>query len=116
MFFATIREARSRLALDVGFDPFISGGWGRCTIARLAAEGYYVDRKRAEEMRRGHNCRVCQAPLKREWDGRQEYWPTECSEHRKYRFECDNGHVWYATDEEDRKNGHKCSKCGEYWQ
>lgn len=32
------------------------------------------------------------------------------------RYECDNGHVWHATEEEDAAAGHRCPTCGDYWQ
>ena len=48
-YFSTMARARGALALDTGFDPFLSGGWGRCTKAKLADAGYAVD---AAEARR----------------------------------------------------------------
>lgn len=48
-YFSTMKAARGALALDTGFDPFISGGWGRCTLAKLADAGYAVDEERVEE-------------------------------------------------------------------
>lgn len=42
-YFATVKDARGALSLDTGFDPFLSGGWGRCTKEKLAEAGYVVD-------------------------------------------------------------------------
>jgi hypothetical protein len=115
-YYRTVREARGALSLDVGFDPFTSGGWGRCTKAKLAEQGYVVDPYNVAEIERGHRCKTCQAEItKREYDGMQYYWPEYCPEHKKWNFQCDKGHRWQATDAEDKANDNKCPKCGGYW-
>ena len=114
-YYRTMRAARVALALDTGFDPFLSGGWGRCTKAKLADSGYVVDPRKAAELERGHHCSVCQTELTEEENGTARVWPTECPEHRKYSYECDRGHRWRATDAEDLAAGHKCPRCGGYW-
>ena len=42
-YFETVKDARGALGLDTGFDPFLSGGLGRCTKEKLAEAGYVVD-------------------------------------------------------------------------
>lgn len=80
-YYSTMSAARGALALDTGFDPFVSGGWGRCTKAKLAEQGYVVDPRRAAEIQRGHYCSVCQKPVRQKWDGREYYWPDRCYAH-----------------------------------
>lgn len=65
-YYPTIKAARAALALEIGFDPFISGGWGRPSKAKLAAAGYPVDPKQClgaarglERRRRAGLCSVC---------------------------------------------------------
>ena len=113
-FYRTVRAARSALALDTGFDPFISGGWGRCTKAKLANAGYVVDPKKVDELEKKHICERCQIEVEKEWDGMKYYYPTCCPAHRKWTFQCDNNHRWSMTEEEAKSSGHKCPKCGEY--
>lgn len=50
-YYATVAEARNAASLDAGFDPFVSGGWGRCTKATLADHGYVVDPAEARRQR-----------------------------------------------------------------
>jgi len=109
-----MREARNALALDTGFDLF-TVNHQRCTKTALAQLGYIVDA--AEVARRSTipRCSVCQVPVRPEYDGLREVIHDTCPEHRKWRFECDNGHRWYATEAEDNANDHKCPICGEYW-
>jgi hypothetical protein len=87
-YYPTIKAARGALALDTGFDPFISGGWGRCTKAALADAGYPVDPARAqsqceEERKRKeeHNQREADRQRRdREWQARptaQKYKAAE---------------------------------------
>jgi len=51
--FASMKIARNAMCLDMGFDPFMLGGLGRCTKQKLAEMGYTVDptalKKRDEE-------------------------------------------------------------------
>jgi hypothetical protein len=115
--YRTVQEARNALALDTGFDPFRTGHIrGRCTKAKLSELGYVVDPKQAAERSQEHRCSVCQVTVKEEWDGLKMYYPDTCETHRKWRFACDNGHVWHATTAEDDAAEHKCPTCGEYWQ
>lgn len=114
-YYMTVRAARAAACLDAGFDPFRSGGWGRCTKASLAARGYIVDPARAKEMAADHRCADCQMILDRDWNGTQYVYPTHCESCRRYNYRCDNGHAWQATDDEDRQRGHRCPRCGEYW-
>ena len=130
--YRTIREARNALALDTGFDPFLSGGWGRCTKAKLAEAGYPVDPKEwkrrqqeRQEWERQGKCRECGAPAETQLMcdehgiGNCSRCPTKrtglCHKHTRYSYVCDNGHRWTATVDEDAANGHKCPRCGEYW-
>jgi hypothetical protein len=130
--YRTIREARSALAINTGFDPFLSGGWGRCTKAKLADAGYVVDPRkwrRQQQQRQQREarvlCRECGQPAEREifcaahGIGNCRLCPTQhtgfCREHTKNSYQCDNGHRWTATESEDSANGHHCPKCGEYW-
>ncbi len=96
MYYRTMKQARGALALDTGFDPFLTGGWGRCTKAKLAEHGYIVDPQAfaAIDLRE----QATDQPKETLW------------------FECDAGHRWQATDEQDRAAGHKCPTCGDYWQ
>lgn len=48
-YYRSMQDARGALALDTGFDPFLCGGWGRCTKAKLAEAGYVVDAIRAAQ-------------------------------------------------------------------
>lgn len=130
--YRTIRDARNALALDAGFDPFVSGGWGRCTKARLAAAGYVVDpaewrRQRDERKQRiqAGMCRECGAPSERQMvcDEHsigncglcQPKHTGYCHEHTSYSYVCDNGHRWTGTDAEDAARDHRCPTCGEHW-
>ena len=116
--YRTVRDARSALALDTGFDPFATGHVkGRCTKAKLLELGYRVDAALAAERAKEHRCKVCQVLVEKEHEdnmGPGEY-PDTCREHRKWTFRCDNGHTWQATDAEDKANDHRCPTCGEYW-
>lgn len=57
--YSTLKAARQRLSLDVGFDPFLHGGardrtgklWRKPTKAALGALGYLVIRKKEEVFR-----------------------------------------------------------------
>lgn len=94
--YRTIREARSQAALDAGFDRW---NYRRITTRDLQAAGYTVDPK--------------------EWRRRKRLEAAErekLTAEPRYRFECDNGHRWTATDAEDRAADHKCPTCGEYWE
>lgn len=117
--YTTVREARGRLALDTGFDPFISGGWGRCTKAKLADAGYPVDHRIAEQERREREqagrCHECGVEVGLEWQYDRYAYPTHCAEHRRMEYACDNGHRWLATRAEDEAADHKCPICGDYW-
>lgn len=116
--YATVREARNALCLDTGFDPFTAGHVrGRCTKAKLEELGYMVDAKVAAERAKEHRCATCQDLVEKEYPGNMgpgEY-PSHCRRCLKWRYECDNGHVWYRTEEEDKAAGHTCPVCGEYW-
>lgn len=120
-YYRTVAQARGALALDVGFDPFVSGGWGRCTKKKLAEHGYLVDPTRFVTSGGGdHLCLVCQRPVRRRWtveEGPGD-WPTHCPEHTRTTraFRCDAGHHWTSTEAEDRARDHRCPTCGDYWQ
>jgi hypothetical protein len=115
--YASVAEARNALCLDTGFDPFLTGHVkGRCTKKALADLGYIVDAKIAAERAKEHRCAVCQVTLDLEYDGARWEYPRHCRDHRKYCYQCDNGHKWYATEAEDKAAGHRCPECGEYWQ
>jgi hypothetical protein len=129
--YRTMADARMALALDTGFDPFVSGGWGRCTKEKLAAAGYVVDpkewdrRKEEEEERVSKGlCVVC---------GEKTEYLTFCVEHgvgncpqcgpvsvgfcpvhMPMTFECENGHRWAATQEVAQASGFRCHVCGEH--
>ena len=113
--YRTMKAARSALALDTGFDPFLCGG-GRCTKAKLAELGYTVDAAKAAELERTPHCGTCQDPVEAQWTGLGYEYPSHCREHHKWGYGCDNGHRWTATDAEDGAADHKCPICGEYWQ
>ncbi len=115
-FYRTMKAARGALALDCGFDPFTSGGWGRCTNAKLAEHGYVVNPAQCVELERGHHCKTCQQPIKQEWTGFSYEYPNHCPQHRKWSYRCDNGHQWTATDAEDKAADHHCPTCGNSWQ
>lgn len=129
--FRTMQDARRALALDTGFDPFISGGWGRCTKQKLADAGYVVDpaevRSRQEEADawgRAGKCRECGDNAMTETFceahgigncGRCRPKKTGyCEAHTRWTHQCDNGHSWQATDAEAQASGYKCPKCGGY--
>jgi hypothetical protein len=125
--YPTIRAARNALALDTGFDPFLSGGaWGRPTKAKLAAAGYVVDpaackREQLERARRIAEglCEVCgRTALRRllcgaHGVGNCPRCPDEstrrCAAHEVYSHQCDNGHRWSGG-----RDDFTCPKCGEY--
>lgn len=121
--YRTVKSAMNDVCLDYGFDPFVTGHVaGRPTKAKLAEMGYHVDA--AEYARRQRDkdprCTVCGrtlAPHERErYTGLgKRVRITECPDHEKWSFGCDNGHRWQATKAEDDAADHKCPVCGEYW-
>ena len=113
--YRTMKAARSALALDTGYDPFLCGG-GRCTKAMLGELGYVVDAAEVDRLERGHHCETCQEPVEAQWTGLNYEYPSQCREHHKYSYACDNGHRWTVTDAEDEAANHQCPTCGDYWQ
>jgi hypothetical protein len=129
--YRTVREARSALALDAGFDPF-SIRRERCTKAKLAAAGYTVDQKEWKRRQRERKewelrgrCRECGEPAETQMFCSahgvcncclcHEKRTGLCRAHTRYSYVCDNGHRLVGTEEEAAAKGHKCPKCGEYW-
>jgi hypothetical protein len=115
--YSTVKEAHNRLCLDIGWDPFKIYKLGRPTKAKLAEYGYNVDKKEVQRRQEKgeHRCSVCQEKLEAEWNRGNLIYPTECMDHRKYIFECDNGHKRNLTEQEAKAIDYTCPVCGEYF-
>ena len=113
--FSNIKEAHAALCVDTGFDPFAIPERRRVSKKALREMGYEVNPGEISRLEKEHRCVVCGEKIGREFDGLKYYYPERCYRHRRWQFQCENGHRWTATDNEDRANGHCCPICGEPW-